>query len=99
MNDYRVHVGKLKRTNLSIQKQFVKTDAVRYEKIRKAIDKVYENGCIVIYSTWICDVKDMQEYLIGDCDFPLPRLSSATVGYTIGQNRNNVLFPVRRALW
>lgn len=33
MDDYRVHIGKLKRTNLSIKKRFVKTDAERYREV------------------------------------------------------------------
>lgn len=70
MDDCRVHVGKLKRTNLSIQKQFVKTDAVRYEKIRKVLKKTPTEGRIVIYCTRICDVEDMREYLIDECHIP-----------------------------
>lgn len=70
MNNYRLHIGKLKRTNLSIQKQFVKTDTVRYEKIRKALKKTPAEGRIVIYCTRICDVEDMREYLIDECHIP-----------------------------
>lgn len=68
MNDCRLHVGKLKRTNLSIKKQFVKTDALRYAKVRKALDKAPAEGRIVIYCTRICDAEDMRDYLIEDCD-------------------------------
>ena len=32
-----VHIGKLKRSNLSLKKAFVKNDAARYTKVRKAV--------------------------------------------------------------
>lgn len=70
MDDCRVHVGKLKRSNLNLAKQFVKTDTVRYEKIRKALKKTPAEGRIVIYCTRICDVEDMREYLIDECHIP-----------------------------
>ena len=67
MDDYRVHIGKLKRTNLSIKKRFVKTDAERYREVGKAVYKAPDKGRIVIYCTRICDVEDMQDYLIEEC--------------------------------
>ena len=67
MDDYRVHIGKLKRTNLSIKKRFVKTDAERYREVGKAVDKAPDKGRIVIYCTRICDVEDMRDYLIEEC--------------------------------
>ena len=67
MDDYRVHIGKLKRTNLSIKKRFVKTDAERYREVGKAVHKALDKGRIVIYCTRICDVEDMRDYLIEEC--------------------------------
>ena len=63
-----IHIGKLKRTNLSLKKAFVKNDAVRYAKVRKAIQKYDSEGKIIIYCTRVCDVEDMRDFLIGDCD-------------------------------
>lgn len=63
-----IHIGKLKRTNLSLKKAFVKNDAVRYAKVRKAIQKYDSKGKIVIYCTRVCDVEDMRDFLIEDCD-------------------------------
>ena len=63
-----VHIGKLKRSNLSLKKTFVKNDAARYAKVRKAIQKYDSKGKIVIYCTRVCDVEDMRDFLIGDCD-------------------------------
>ena len=63
-----VHIGKLKRSNLSLKKAFVKNDAARYAKVRKAIQKYDSKGKIVIYCTRVCDVEDMRDFLIGDCD-------------------------------
>ena len=70
MDDYRVHIGKLKRTNLCIKKQFIKTDAERYREVGKAVRKALEKGRIVIYCTRICDVEDMRDYLIKGCYIP-----------------------------
>ena len=67
MDDYRVHIDKLKRTNLSIKKRFVKTDAERYREVGKAVYKAPDKGRIVIYCTRICDVEDMRDYLIEEC--------------------------------
>ncbi len=67
MDDYRVHIGKLKRTNFSIKKRFVKTDAERYREVGKAVYKAPDKGRIVIYCTRICDVEDMRDYLIEEC--------------------------------
>ena len=67
MDDYRVHIGKLKRTNLSIKKRFVKTDAERYREVGKAVYKAPDKGRIVIYCTRICDVEDMRDDLIEEC--------------------------------
>ena len=63
-----IHIGKLKRSNLSLKKSFVKNDAARYAKVRKAIQKYDSKGKIVIYCTRVCDVEDMRDFLIGDCD-------------------------------
>ena len=63
-----IHIGKLKRSNLSLKKAFVKNDAVRYAKVRKAIQKYDSKGKIVIYCTRVCDVEDMRDFLIEDCD-------------------------------
>lgn len=63
-----VHIGKLKRSNLSLKKAFVKNDAARYTKVRKAIQKYDSKGKIVIYCTRVCDVEDMRDFLIEDCD-------------------------------
>ena len=63
-----VHIGKLKRSNLSLKKAFVKNDAARYAKVRKAVQKYGSKGKIVIYCTRVCDVEDMRDFLIGDCD-------------------------------
>lgn len=63
-----VHIGKLKRSNLSLKKAFVKNDAVRYAKVRKAVQKYGSKGKIVIYCTRVCDVEEMRDYLIEDCD-------------------------------
>ena len=63
-----VHIGKLKRSNLSLKKAFVKNDAARYAKVRKAIQKYDSKGKIVIYCTRVCDVEDMRDFLIEDCD-------------------------------
>ena len=68
MKNPTVHIGKLKRSNLSLGKVFVKTEAIRYEKVRKAILKYADKGKIVIYCTRVCDVEDMRDYLIEDCD-------------------------------
>lgn len=62
-----VHIGKLKRSNLSLKKAFVKNDAARYEKVAKAIRKCDGKGKIVIYCTRVCDVEDMRDFLIEDC--------------------------------
>ena len=67
MRDWKLHVGKLKRTNLHIKKQFIKTNAERYERVGKAIRKAPDSGKIVIYCTRIQDVKDMCDYLIEGC--------------------------------
>ena len=63
-----VHVGKLKRSNLSLGKVFVKTEVIRYGKVKKAILKYADKGKIVIYCTRVCDVEEMRDYLIEDCD-------------------------------
>lgn len=63
-----VHIGKLKRSNLSLKKSFVKNDVVRYAKVSKAIQKYSSKGKIVIYCTRVCDVEDMRDFLIEDCD-------------------------------
>ena len=39
MKNPTVHIGKLKRSNLSLGKVFVKTEAIRYGKVKKAILK------------------------------------------------------------
>ena len=70
MEDYHVHSGKLKRTNLSIKKRFVKTDAERYKEVGKAVRKALDKGRIVIYGTRICDVEDIREYLVEGCCIP-----------------------------
>ena len=62
------HIDKLKRSNLSLKKAFVKNDAARYAKVRKAIQKYDSKGKIVIYCTRVCDVEDMRDFLIEDCD-------------------------------
>lgn len=67
MKNPSLHIGKLKRSNLSLKKIFVKTEAIRYEKVRKTIQKNNDKGKIVIYCTRICDVEDMHDYLIEDC--------------------------------
>ncbi|WP_418691650.1 RecQ family ATP-dependent DNA helicase [Agathobaculum sp.] len=63
-----VHIGKLKRSNLSLKKAFVKNDAARYAKVSKTIQKCGSKGKIVIYCTRVCDVEDMRDFLIEDCD-------------------------------
>lgn len=63
-----VHIGKLKRSNLSLKKTFVKNDVARYAKVRKAVQKYGSKGKVVIYCTRVCDVEDMRDFLIGDCD-------------------------------
>ena len=63
-----VHIGKLKRSNLSLKKAFVKNDAARYAKVAKAVHKCDNRGKIVIYCTRVCDVEDMRDFLIEDCD-------------------------------
>lgn len=63
-----IHIGKLKRSNLSLKKAFVKNDVVRYAKVSKAIQKYSSKGKIVIYCTRVCDVEDMRDFLIEDCD-------------------------------
>ncbi len=63
-----VHIGKLKRSNLSLKKAFVKNDVARYAKVSKAIQKYSSKGKIVIYCTRVCDVEDMHDFLIEDCD-------------------------------
>lgn len=63
-----VHIGKLKRSNLSLKKAFVKNDAARYAKVRKAVQKYGSKGKVVIYCTRVCDVEDMHDFLIEDCD-------------------------------
>ena len=68
MKNPMVHIGKLKRSNLSLGKVFVKTEAIRYGKVKKAILKYADKGKIVIYCTRVCDVEEMRDYLIEDCD-------------------------------
>ena len=68
MENPTVHIGKLKRSNLSLGKVFVKTEAIRYGKVKKAILKYANKGKIVIYCTRVCDVEEMRDYLIEDCD-------------------------------
>ena len=68
MKNPKVHIGKLKRSNLSLGKVFVKTEAIRYGKVKKAILKYADKGRIVIYCTRVCDVEEMRDYLIEDCD-------------------------------
>ena len=63
-----VHIGKLKRSNLSLKKAFVKNDVARYAKVSKAIQKYSSKGKIVIYCTRVCDVEDMRDFLIEDCN-------------------------------
>lgn len=68
MKNPTVHIGKLKRSNLSLGKVFVKTEVIRYGKVKKAILKYANKGKIVIYCTRVCDVEEMRDYLIEDCD-------------------------------
>ena len=68
MKNPTVHIGKLKRSNLSLGKVFVKTEAIRYGKVKKAILKYADKGKIIIYCTRVCDVEEMRDYLIEDCD-------------------------------
>ena len=68
MKNPKVHIGKLKRSNLSLRKVFVKTEAIRYGKVRKTILKYADKSKIVIYCTRVCDVEEMRDYLIEDCD-------------------------------
>ena len=68
MKNPAVHIGKLKRSNLSLKKAFVKNDAARYAKVRKAVQKYGSKGKVVIYCTRVCDVEDMHDFLIEDCD-------------------------------
>ena len=68
MKNPTVHIGKLKRSNLSLGKVFVKTEAIRYGKVKKAILKYADKSKIVIYCTRVCDVEEMRDYLIEDCD-------------------------------
>lgn len=68
MKNSVVHIGKLKRSNLSLKKAFVKNDAARYAKVRKAVQKYDSKGKIVIYCTRVCDVEDMRDFLIEECD-------------------------------
>lgn len=68
MKNPTVHIGKLKRSNLTLKKAFVKNDAAHYAKVRKAIQKYDSEGKIIIYCTRVCDVEDMRDFLIGDCD-------------------------------
>lgn len=75
MKNPKVHIGKLKRSNLSLGKVFVKTEAIRYEKVRKAILKYTDKGKIVIYCTRVCDVKEMRDYLIEDCDIKSDKIA------------------------
>lgn len=68
MKNPAVHIGKLKRSKLSLGKVFVKTEAIRYGKVKKAILKYADKSKIVIYCTRVCDVEEMRDYLIEDCD-------------------------------
>ena len=68
MKNPTVHIGKLKRSNLSLGKVFVKTEAIRYGKVKKAILKYADKSKIVIYCTRVCDVEEMRDYLIEDCE-------------------------------
>lgn len=68
MQKYCLQVGKLYRKNLDLKKKFVKTDAIRYEKVRKAVLKYHNKAKIIIYCTTIRDVQDMYEYLVEECD-------------------------------
>ena len=68
MKNPTVHIGMLKRSNLSLGKVFVKTEAIRYGKVKKAILKYADKSKIVIYCTRVCDVEEMRDYLIKDCD-------------------------------
>lgn len=70
MQKYCLQVGKLYRKNLNLKKKFVKTDAIRHEKVRKAVFKYHKKGKIIIYCTTIRDVQDMYEYLVEECDLP-----------------------------
>lgn len=67
MNTPTIHIGKLRRSNLSLKKVFVKTETIRYEKVRKAVQKYKDKGKLIIYCTRICDVEDMRDYLVEDC--------------------------------
>lgn len=69
MRDCRLHIGQLRRENLILKKMWVKTEAERYKEIQKAVRKYINKGKIVIYCTTICDVEDLQEYLLNECDF------------------------------
>ena len=68
MKNPTVHIGKLKRSNLSLGKAFVKTEAIRYGKVKKTILKYADKSKIVIYCTRVCDVEEMRDYLIEDCE-------------------------------
>ena len=70
-----VHIGKLKRSNLSLGKVFVKTEAIRYGKVKKAILKYADKGKVVIYCTRVCDVEEMRDYLIEDCDIKSDKIA------------------------
>lgn len=75
MKNPAVHIGKLKRSNLSLGKVFVKTEAIRYGKVKKAILKYADKGKVVIYCTRICDVEEMRDYLIEDCDIESDKIA------------------------
>ena len=75
MKNPKVHIGKLKRSNLSLGKVFVKTEAIRYGKVKKAILKYADKGKIVIYCTRVCDVEEMRDYLIKDCDIEADKIA------------------------
>ena len=75
MQNPAIHIGKLKRSNLSLKKAFVKTEAIRYEKVRKVIQKNNNKGKIVIYCTRVFDVEDMRNFLIEDCGIDADEIS------------------------
>lgn len=75
MQKYCLHVGKLYRKNLNLKKKFVKTDAIRYEKVQKAVLKHQNKGKIIIYCTTIRDVQDMYVYLVEECDLSKDQLA------------------------
>ena len=90
-----VHIGKLKRSNLSLKKAFVKNDAVPMRKSEKRFRNTAVKGKLLSTAPASAMWKICVTFLLRIAIFRLPRLLSATADSPTEPNRKNVFVPVR----